>query len=122
MVASGHPDGLRFAVNATVPFRFAVVSRVRNADDLLDFAAEFGLSRFNVSLGSVHSVLDRDDGMPIGTSTRELEAGRNVADLRALHRALRTEAQIRRGMQARRAQAPNTDAEMVRSTPRLDIL
>jgi hypothetical protein len=124
--------------------RFAMASWVRNPDDLLEFAAEFGLSRFDVSQGPRSPVVPVGllqgmggpgfslpenaelyrDGVPVGLSVPEFEAGLNCADLREVYTVLRTEAQIRRGMAARNAntsELPAVEAP-ARATPRADIL
>jgi hypothetical protein len=131
MLASGHPDGFRYAVNNEVPMRFAVASWVRNPADLVAFGEEFGLARYDTSQGKESPVVPfglikgfvqgfglprgkapYTPGFPIGVWMPEFDAKVNCEDLRHVHATLRTAAQIRRGSQARKPAVPAlADAE-----------
>lgn len=119
-VASGHPDGIRTVVQEGVPWRFVATSLARDAAELREFAAEFGLSRFSVA-NAAGSLLD-PEGLPRGRTDLDALTGRHGTDLRAVHRALRIEMLMRGQIQACAQTRPEAPATPVVDRPRLDVL
>lgn len=93
MVASGHPDGFRIAVNNKVPLRLAILSVARSVTGMQEYIEEFGLSRFPAGAGP-RCVLDAD-GTVLGRAGPDRNEGSEGENLRGSWQALRTEQQLR---------------------------